>query len=245
MRLTSDPLGTIGIGAGNQHHAAYTGSIVATHTLKPPAGITVAGVDFERGGAVAFDERSPVVVRWSPVPGAQLYRFKLGKAGAATTSSSDTFVTTADTSVTVPAALIETGTLYQLLVEAHQTPTPIDYRGGHLLLSGLPDSVGVPSARFRFLPSYGDGVVQAGEDCDTRGESATCNADCTAALCGDGVVNAAAGEACDTVESSDTCTAACKRPGSSARPERARCATAPATSRPRRPSSPRSRARAR
>jgi hypothetical protein len=70
----------------------------------------------------------------------------------------------------------------------------------------------VPSARFRFLPSCGDGVVQAGEDCDTRGESATCNADCTSALCGDGVVNAAAGEACDTVQASDTCTAACKLP---------------------------------
>ncbi|MEM9453984.1 MAG: hypothetical protein AAGF11_07380 [Myxococcota bacterium] len=43
----------------------------------------------------------------------------------------------------------------------------------------------------------GDGVVDPGEDCDDGGESATCNADCTPAQCGDDRANAAAAESCD------------------------------------------------
>jgi hypothetical protein len=55
----------------------------------------------------------------------------------------------------------------------------------------------------------GDGVVQAGEGCDDAGESATCNADCTEASCGDGALNATAGEACDDAGESATCNADC------------------------------------
>ncbi len=43
----------------------------------------------------------------------------------------------------------------------------------------------------------GDGVLDPGEDCDTGGASATCDIDCTAPACGDGIINAAAGEQCD------------------------------------------------
>jgi len=43
----------------------------------------------------------------------------------------------------------------------------------------------------------GNGRLDAGEECDTGGESATCNADCTLPNCGDGIANHAAGEACD------------------------------------------------
>ncbi len=56
----------------------------------------------------------------------------------------------------------------------------------------------------------GDGKVQSGEDCDDGGESATCNADCTAVACGDGKLNATAGEACDDGPTgSATCDADC------------------------------------
>lgn len=208
-KLSSDPQGVTGIGAANQQQSAYTGAIVATHALQPATGITVGGIDFERGGAVKFDGQSTVVVRWNPVAGAQLYQVALGTPGATPMQVSFTTLVTADTSVTVPASLIQAGAMYQLVVHAVQTPT--DYAGGSLLAT-TQASVGVPSARFRFLPSCGDGVVQANEDCDTSGESATCNADCTIAMCGDGVVNASAGEQCDTVGASDTCTAGCKLP---------------------------------
>jgi len=43
----------------------------------------------------------------------------------------------------------------------------------------------------------GNGIVEGDEACDEGEESATCNADCRAALCGDGYVNQAAGEICD------------------------------------------------
>lgn len=43
----------------------------------------------------------------------------------------------------------------------------------------------------------GDGLSGAGKSCDDQGESASCNPDCSAAVCGDGYVNAMAGETCD------------------------------------------------
>ncbi len=49
-------------------------------------------------------------------------------------------------------------------------------------------------------PLCGDGIIDSEELCDDAGESPSCNADCTPAGCGDGVVNAAAGEACDESE---------------------------------------------
>jgi hypothetical protein len=120
-------------------------------------------------------------------------------------------VSTPDASLTLPAALIEAGTRYQLVLTAVQTP--INYRAGQLIPPSLPRvTTGVPSGRFRFLPSCGDSVVQPGEDCDTGGESATCNEDCTTAMCGDGVVNATAGEQCDAIVESLSCTTACKLP---------------------------------
>ncbi len=43
----------------------------------------------------------------------------------------------------------------------------------------------------------GDGLIDPGEVCDHGGESASCDADCTAAFCGDQTVNLTAGEQCD------------------------------------------------
>ena len=54
----------------------------------------------------------------------------------------------------------------------------------------------------------GDGVVGGSEACDDHGESATCDKDCTAPACGDGVLNTHAGEGCDTAISSN-CLAGC------------------------------------
>ena len=43
----------------------------------------------------------------------------------------------------------------------------------------------------------GDGIQTGAEACDDAGESATCDVDCTLAICGDNVVNMTAGEECD------------------------------------------------
>jgi len=59
----------------------------------------------------------------------------------------------------------------------------------------------------------GDGVAWEGmEECDAAGESAECDADCSAADCGDMVVNAAAGEACDdgNADNTDDCIDTCQ-----------------------------------
>ena len=43
----------------------------------------------------------------------------------------------------------------------------------------------------------GDGNLDPGEVCDDGGESATCDTNCTAVICGDGTLNMTAGEGCD------------------------------------------------
>jgi cysteine-rich repeat protein len=57
----------------------------------------------------------------------------------------------------------------------------------------------------------GNGLVEPGEQCDTGGQSATCDADCTRPQCGDGVVNTAAHETCDdgNTVSGDGCSSTC------------------------------------
>jgi len=56
----------------------------------------------------------------------------------------------------------------------------------------------------------GDGFADPPvEACDDAGESATCNLDCSAASCGDGITNASAGEACDDSGESATCNLDC------------------------------------
>ena len=57
----------------------------------------------------------------------------------------------------------------------------------------------------------GDSVTTAPEVCDDGGESATCDVDCTAAVCGDGYFNLSAGEQCDDGNNTDGdgCSAVC------------------------------------
>ncbi|MEM6991595.1 MAG: hypothetical protein AAF721_13905 [Myxococcota bacterium] len=59
------------------------------------------------------------------------------------------------------------------------------------------DDSGSTGATGPFDPECGNGIVEAGEACDDRGESASCNLDCTAVVCGDEVINQTAGEVCD------------------------------------------------
>jgi cysteine-rich repeat protein len=51
----------------------------------------------------------------------------------------------------------------------------------------------------------GDGIIQEpDEECDERGDTDTCNGDCTFHSCGDGYLNMAAGEECDDGNQDDT-----------------------------------------
>jgi len=59
--------------------------------------------------------------------------------------------------------------------------------------------------------SCGNGFTEGPEACDDAGVSATCDADCTLAVCGDGTLNPLAGEVCDdgNVLNGDGCDANC------------------------------------
>lgn len=61
------------------------------------------------------------------------------------------------------------------------------------------------------VSTCGDGVLDFGEDCDDVGETATCDADCTTAECGDGTLNTTAGEECDdgNADPADGCNNEC------------------------------------
>ncbi len=59
----------------------------------------------------------------------------------------------------------------------------------------------------------GDGLInQIDELCDTRGESADCNEDCTLSMCGDENLNTTSGETCDdgNADGSDGCSDICE-----------------------------------
>jgi cysteine-rich repeat protein len=58
----------------------------------------------------------------------------------------------------------------------------------------------------------GNGIPEPGEQCDTGGQTATCDVDCTHVSCGDGVVNTPAGEQCDdgNVLNGDGCSSTCQ-----------------------------------
>jgi cysteine-rich repeat protein len=58
----------------------------------------------------------------------------------------------------------------------------------------------------------GNELVEEGEDCDVGGANATCDGDCTFAVCGDGTANEPAGEACDdgNTVGGDGCSAKCR-----------------------------------
>ncbi len=62
------------------------------------------------------------------------------------------------------------------------------------------------------LASCGDSITTPPEQCDDGGESATCNLDCTTAVCGDATTNTTAGETCDdgNLINGDGCSSICQ-----------------------------------
>ncbi|RLB46669.1 MAG: hypothetical protein DRI90_27125, partial [Deltaproteobacteria bacterium] len=84
---------------------------------------------------------------------------------------------------------------------------------GHVYLEvDLDYGQGNREAIIKVAVCCGNGNVDAGEDCDDSGETATCDNDCTNVSCGDHVTNTTAGEDCDdgaeSVDCNDDCTVA-------------------------------------
>lgn len=174
--------------------------------VSPPTALTVNGGEFDAGGKLAFGG-APLTLQWTAAPGAQLYEVGWWYHVEGQREPVVETVTTAETSVRLPWALFQAGRSYTFSVAAIATPT--DYAAGQLVPElATRASFRVVSGRFRPMASCGDGVVQVDEECDTAGESAACNADCTIAYCYDGIVNRAAGETCEPLNDL-TCSTSC------------------------------------
>ncbi len=189
-----------GISVSNVQVRPFPGAIGPDSTLRAPVNVQISGGDFSRGGKLPFDGQAPISIRWDAVPTANHYRVTARSFGR----ENESFFSfrTAGTELKLPASAFEREKFYAFSVSAYRAAN--DYAKGEILVTGLSNQADVASGRFRLTSQCGDGVVQAGEDCDTRGESATCNVDCTAPACGDSIFNAAAGESCDSGASGDT-----------------------------------------
>jgi cysteine-rich repeat protein len=178
-----------------------------TPVTRPPSNIQIGGVDGLAGGAVDFDGVTPVTMSWDEVPGVNHYQVRVLGITEGFTAAFDTM----ETSIDMPADIFTQGNFYIFRVFALQTVA--DYTGGELYRVSLPMTVGrVSTGMFRFSAECGDSGPDTGEQCDTGGNSAGCDADCSLPVCGDGFVNTAATETCDEVEDAPLCDSDCTVP---------------------------------
>jgi cysteine-rich repeat protein len=183
-------------------------------SVVPPANVKIAGKLAAAGGVVAHDGVTPTTLAWNAVAGAETYvvvMYRVYVNGSATRTQPAASFTTTATSMLIPADALTGGEFFAFSVAAVQSPA--DYNAGELIPNGVPTHfAATPTGMFRFSASCGNGTVDAGEQCDTMGESASCDVDCTPVLCGDGLRNAAAGEACDSLRDTDGCDSDCTVP---------------------------------
>lgn len=103
-------------------------------------------------------------------------------------------LTTRGASVRVPAEALGAGEFFAFSIAAVDSLNA--YQDGDLLVRGIPLTFAAfPSGMFRIGATCGNGTIDPGEACD--GPSASCDVDCTAPVCGDGITNLLAGESCD------------------------------------------------
>ncbi|HEY5949164.1 MAG TPA: hypothetical protein VIV40_26910 [Kofleriaceae bacterium] len=190
------------------------GGATVSPTLAPPANVKIAGKPGTAGGLIAFDAVTPTTVSWNAVAGAKSYTvilYRVYANGSTTRTAYAATFTTTGTSIQVPADALTGGEFFAFVVSADQFPS--DFSAGELATNGVPNqSAATPTGMFRFSSTCGNGDVESGEQCDTKGESASCDIDCTFVVCGDGLRNAAAGEPCDTIRDTDGCDSDCTLP---------------------------------
>ncbi|MBP8808826.1 MAG: hypothetical protein KBG48_24415 [Kofleriaceae bacterium] len=176
--------------------------------IAPPSALFVDGHPASSGGSLG---PGPVALTWTASARARQYQvsvFRLLAAGPRFTGA----VTTSDVRATVPSELLTGSEYFAFAVSAFAGAN--DLSAGELYPDGVPaDQATTLTGAFRLLATCGDGDVDLGEDCDSRGLStSTCDGDCTAPRCGDGMLNALAGELCDAVVDTMSCDADCTAP---------------------------------
>jgi hypothetical protein len=210
---SAEEFGLMQLGTHQRFEVTGT-SVVFPTPLPPPAGIQINHKDFLTSGSAPFDGTAPVSVTWQASAGASSYDLTVmtWQNGVDDPMPIATFHT-AGTSLSLPASLFHDNQFYWLLLGAVQSTN--DYAHGALTMTMVPSQTATLSTgRLRLSSTCGNGVTNAGEQCDGPGMTATCNDDCTTSVCGDGIVNPAAGEQCDDGGrngiTSPTCSKDCK-----------------------------------
>ncbi len=196
------------LSTGTQRVAAAT-SLFGTPT-PPPTAIRVRGQDGDRGGLLRNDGM-PVVITWTGSAQATQYNvtiYRLRAQGTRTAPALLISITTPDPALTIPAELLAGSDFITFVVSAVSSSNA--YAAGTLVPEGIPGgSASAATAMFRWSTTCGDSTPDVGEDCDAGGETASCDADCTTAQCGDGVRNVTAGELCDSIVDTPGCDSDC------------------------------------
>jgi cysteine-rich repeat protein len=184
-----------------------TGSIGTMVQVGPPTNLRVGGTT-AADGVRAFDGIAPVRVEWSAVTNASRYSVSVRRLVtqvqfSANPSTVATVITT-ETSATIPASVFAPGERYVFVVSAIRDG--LQYANGRLRAEVVP-SFQTSQATGVILMSNlcGNGTREGAEECDTSGQSATCDVDCTLPVCFDGVLNTAANEQCDPGITTGTC----------------------------------------
>lgn len=134
--------------------------------------------------AQPLDPKSPIVIRFSESmePTSLRLRGHLGRAaGPPSWSVTDTTFVNDTLTLSPDNESWPQGLARELWIDVADL-------AGHLSTARWALDVGT---------TCGNGTLDPGESCDTAGASATCDADCTAPMCGDGEFNLEAGEVCD------------------------------------------------
>lgn len=190
-------------------NAPATSNFVAAPMIPSPINARIDGKPFLTGGTIPFDGTEPVRVEWNAVQGAAYYLItvKGQHPGLAETVAR---ISTSDFAVDLPAPLFEEGTFYTVTIAAEYEADEAAFADGQLRRSDpTSGSTSIVSGLYLFSSKCGNNVVDSGEQCDTGGDSATCDADCSTPTCGDGYVNTMAGEVCDNGLDSETCDRDC------------------------------------
>jgi cysteine-rich repeat protein len=174
-----------------------TGPLTGAIQVAPPTGIQIDGTVANDG--VRTFGAAPVRVSWNAVSAANRYTVAVLQLSTQPSSRPPATIAnavTTEASIALPAELFTLGQRYIFVVGSVRDAVP--YASGALRASAATSASSQAATGVIFLSNTcGNGAVDAGEECDTSGESATCDVDCSFPVCLDGLVNTAAQEMCD------------------------------------------------
>jgi cysteine-rich repeat protein len=194
------------IGRFSASGSRYSIPNLLDRALPPPRDVRIDGRDLDWGGLLTANARHELT--WVGSAAANSYEITIFSHLPGGLRRYHIIIATAQPSLTIYPEFL--AGVERVSIEVRAISAPSDFAAGEHTPWGVPTSeASFLSALFRVSSTCGDGQLDVGEDCDARGESATCDVDCTAVTCGDGLRNPTAGELCDPVEDAVNCDADC------------------------------------